>query len=435
MKPNPPSRHPDSPSLLALLENLLGSKNAFSFAAILLLITLAAYAATRIRYGDMREPGGAIVGRDYFAFYMAGYMIDSGRTQDLYDLAAQQRWQNEFMAGINPEWKSVCLYLNPPHYAWIMSRLARLGYVPSLLAWWGFSLLAFAASALCWRSWLGRDADRPILILILALPAWFQAFAGGQNTFFTLFILSAFVALLLKQRDFFAGLILALLAYKFQYILLPAALLLYKRRWRAMLGLILGGAVTLALTVALMGSQVLGDYIHLALNLDKLMQQQGFDIYKQHSWHGFFALALGGVASPVVIRILTAVASLFTLTLLVPVWRGSWRPDSPAFPLRLAALLVATLLTSPHLFHYDMLLIALPAVLWHVAAAHSPVDELDRNTRRIFVVGFFWLAFAGPLASLLRIQFSPILMVLWLVSIARHFGNRAPDALPVPDPA
>ena len=385
------------------------------YAVAMLLVTLAAYAATRLASGTPAGPNGSIVGRDYFAFYIAGQMVNTGHVDELYNLSAQQRTQDAFMAKVNPAWKSVCLYLNPPHYAYAMSWISRIGYAPSLFAWWSFSLVAFAITALYWRSWIRTDAARVAILLAVCMPAWFQAFAGGQNSFFSLLILTVFAHLLIKQRDLTAGFVLSLLAYKFQLILLPAALLLYKRRWHALLGLAAGGTLTLAFTVLVLGSDVLGDYVYLASNLGHLMQQQGFEVYKQHSWYGFFELALGHVASGGIIRAMAALAVIGTLILLTRIWRGPWQAGAVRFPIQLAALFVATIITSPHLFHYDMVLVILPAMLWLRSARDASMTELLVSTRLIVAGIFIWLAAAGALAGILHVQLTPILLSIWLI--------------------
>ena len=119
------------------------------------------------------------------------------------------------------------------------------------------------------------------------------------------------------------------------------------------------------------------------------------------------------------VRILAVTASLASLGLLVPIWRGPWNRRQPDFAVKLAAVMVATLLTSPHLLHYDVLLAALPAVLWF-RASRSPAQADLRNTvKPILLAGFCWLAIAEPVARLTHLQLSPLLMFWWMASLAR----------------
>ena len=127
---------------------------------MLLGVTAAIYGVSVSRARHWIEPQGEIIGRDFLAFYMAGDLAAAGRWHELYDLRAQAEYQNAFMADINPQWASTCLYLNPPHYAWAMSWIGRWGYGPSLLIWTAASMLCFAATMCIWRRWVRCDANQ-----------------------------------------------------------------------------------------------------------------------------------------------------------------------------------------------------------------------------------------------------------------------------------
>ena len=80
-----------------------------------------------------------------------------------------------------------------------------------------------------------------------------------------------------------------------------------------------------------------------------------------------------------------------------------------------AALMVATLLTSPHLFHYDMVIVTLPAVLWFA----TPGDRDDPGLKIVLALGFVWLAFSSLVADVVHLQLTPLLLLAWLL-IARR---------------
>ena len=412
---------------LKAIDRLLTPERLKRYPLALLAVTAVIYLAGAARSHDWIEPGGKLVGRDFIAFFMAGDMVAQGRADRLYNVAAQTEYQNRFMDGINPRWTGVCLYLNPPHYAWAISWITRLGYGQALGVWWLASLAAFALTALIWLRWIAPGSARTPIILAVCMPAWFLTLAGGQNTFFSLLVLTGFCALLMRGRDAAAGFVLALLGYKFQLLLLPAALLLYKRRWRALGGLAAGGFATIALVAVGMGPDLLLQYLRLGSQLPDLMQFEGFDVYKQHSWYGFFQLLGEGWLTPSVIRMLTVVAVLATLAVLIRVWRGDWNPKSPRFAFQLAALIVAAALTSPHLFHYDTLILTLPAIL-AVRAASAPDHSV--RLKAVLALGFVWLAIAGPLAPLIRFQLSPFIMLVWLLVLRGAVASREPADVP-----
>ncbi len=391
----------------------------------LFLLTLALFGLTLIRSHGPIEPDGKIIGRDYFAFYTGGSLVNAGRLDDLFDAADHTAFQQEFMADINPLWTGTYPYRNPPHYAWFMSWFASLSYGPSLLAWSCLSLICFGATARLWRGWLAPGQLGIAALLVICMPSWFQALAGGQNTFISLLILTSFCGLLLKGRDGWAGIVLSLLAYKFYLIALPAMVLGVKGRWRAIAGLAAGGALTLIFTAAVMGPGIIIDYITFAPSQAALMEEGGFDIHKQHCWYGLFRLLGSGWMPLVSVQILTLTATGVTLLLLAVAWRGTWDPRSPIFGLQLSALVIATLATSAHLLHYDVTLISLPALLWLQSRNKLKRPAFDSTMKSILVIGFCWLAVAEPIARLTHIQLTPMLLLVLLGVIAGQVGQEA----------
>jgi len=364
------------------------------------------------------------MGHDYLAFYMAGDMVHSGNLSKLYNVHDQQSYQQNFMRPINPNWQGTCLYLNPPHYAAFMSLLARFNYGPSLLLWTILSLLCFTATIFIWRPWIPQKDFPLVIVLAICMPSFFQALAGGQNSFLSLLILTGFCGLLLAGRDFWAGAVLSLLAFKFQFLIIPILILLAKKRWRTLSGIVTGTVLTLGLTFLFMGPQSLHDYLTFASSLGNLMQQKGFDTFKQHSWHGFFQLTASAWTSPVAIRALTTIFSFATLVLLILIWKKPWNPKSPDFSLQLSALISATLITSPHLFHYDMLLITLPAVLWFKTYRSDPNPTFDEPIKTLLATLFIWILLSAPAVAHLHLQLSPILLVCFLIMLFRRLNKE-----------
>jgi hypothetical protein len=423
--------------LVPELGRLLTPQRIRRYPALLLAVTVGIYVVGLARSSHWIEPDGRIVGHDYFAFYMAGDFVKQDMTHRLYDLASQSEYQRQWMADVNPDWQGTCLYLNPPHYAWVMSGFARLEYGPSLVTWWGLCLVAFAVTVTLWKQWLEPASAATAILLAICMPAWFWTLAGGQNSFFSLLILTAFCALLTTRRDVAAGVVLALLGYKFQLVLLAAAVLVLKRRWRGVAGFALGGLATLGLTGIVLGPAALTDYLAFGSRLGQLMHVEGFDVSNQHSWHGFFALLGQGWLSPGQARLLAIAATVLSLWPLCAIWKGPWLPGSSRFALQLSALMMATLLVSPHLFHYDMLLAILPAMLWYRAAVRESAPAGDHLFRAWLAIGFIWLTVSPVIVSVLHVQCSPLIMLAWILAIRRAVApsaQRAPAGTPHPAP-
>jgi glycosyl transferase family 87 len=406
-------------SLRSRLESWSSLATMKRAAVLTFAVTCALYVGALLTTRGSLDPAGALPGVDFIAFYMAGDMVSQGRIDQLYDSASQTAWQAEFMRSVDPRWTGTCLFLNPPHYAGALSLLARLDYTPALAIWSALSLTCFVITLQIWRRWVSPDLWSAVVVLTISSPPWFQAFAGGQNTFISLLILSAFCDLMLQGRHFLAGLVLSVLAFKFQLLVAPVALLLFARRWRTLTGLALGSALTVGLTALLMGPHVLIDYARFTSRLGDLMHLPGFDVHQQHSWYGFFQLLCASALPSTAVRGLTCAAIFGSLTLLAVLWR--LRPsDAPLHAFQLSGLVVAVLLASPHVFQYDMLLAVPAVILWLRAARDSAPADVHRTFRRLAIAGFFWLAIAGPTTQLLPLQLTPLLLVVWLISLWRH---------------
>lgn len=402
---------------LAPLNRWLTPTRLRLYAPALLIATLAVYGVTLTRSHNLIEPSGKIIGHDFLAFYMAGDFVVHHRIDALYRVDEQIAWQKNFFATIHPKWTGVCLYLNPPHFATLMAPLAKMSYGCALLTWTALSIVAFAIAARIWRRWLdAHDATLPI-VLAVCMPATFQTLAGGQNSCFTVLILTAFIDLLLRRRDFLAGLALAMLAYKFHLIALPMLFLIYKRRTHAILGTLVGGATVAAFTVATTGIAPIVDYVRFGAQLRELMAHAGFDIDKQHSWHGLFYLAGHHWISLNAIQTLTILASLATIALLAKITRPRADINSPSDLRQLAALIIATALTSPHLFHYDMMILTVPAMLILAADRREMKTLADASSLRmpiigpLLAVGAVWLAVGPSFVAVFPLQWSALLML------------------------
>lgn len=404
----------------------LGGKTTIRFLGLLAFLVLAGpYAVSLTRSASPFDSNGDLLGYDFFAFYYAGELVNAGRADALYDWTAQRNLQRALVNQWGPTVQSyVCPYLNPPHYAWLMSWITPLGYAGALTLWWTFGLAAFLASLAVWQRWLSADAWRTAVALTIALPAWFQTFAGGQNTFYSLLIVTAACDLLLRRKDLLAGLVLSLLAYKFQLLLVPALFLAALARWRVLAGLAAGLALTIGLSLAYFGSDVLLGYARFAGELPGLMQTSGFYSGKQHSWYGFFELlgreswsvpAIRGIA------VAMSVLSVVAMVLYLRANRAALRNDGPdgraAMSRALSVMLIATILASPHLFQYDLLLLAPAAVLWQAGASSHGLDRLRPIFAATIAIVIFWLSIANQCVPWLGIQWTPLLLAGWLTIV------------------
>ena len=371
-----------------------------------------------------------MLGHDFLPFYTAGSLVREGRHRQLYDLDAVTAAERSTAADAGLELgDAMGPFWNPPFYALPFVPLSGLPYHAALAAWWALGLAALAASVVLLRRLLPEAARRDcrtwalIPLLLLISTPFLQALTHGQNTFFSLLLLTATVTFWRSRRPLLAGLTLGLLSYKPQLAALIALVLILDLGWRAAAGFAaVTGALLLTAAVALPGS--LGDYLHRLPGMLHYMQVEQPYIWERHATlKAFWRLLLQGPAAgepSAAVAILTGgCRAAVVLALGVAVVRVR-RGDRDTSPLRrdrlVAAAVAATPLVMPFYFDYDLLLLAVPAVL--LAGEFSDPALLptaarpraDRWFVRLGVALFVWMIVNPDVAELTRVNLSVLLL-------------------------
>jgi len=181
-----------------------------------------------------------------------------------------------------------------------------------------------------------------------------------------------------NNRDFLAGMALGMALLKPQLVLVMALVMLYRQRWRAILGLSVTGLLLLVISLLTVGINGIRSYLALT-------RQMG-------AWQGMYSLSPGPMSnvrgtvyrlgqlyqswggsqlSPTLLTALTALLSALLLVLVLRVWRRSWDPASPAFDLQFSHAVIGSLLLSPHLYDHDLILLVLVGVLLYRYASQA----------------------------------------------------------------
>jgi hypothetical protein len=277
------------------------------------------------------------------------------------------------------------MYTRPPFYAALLKPLA---FLPYLTAYAVFSV-ASLASFIWFVLRFSEECPSLPLFAAMSVPA-ITALCDGQDTPFLLVILGVSILFTRKNRDFAAGLVLALCAIKFHLFLFVALLLLAKKRWR-----ILGGAIcgTLALTglgLLVAGAGSMGRYVQVLrdpwINSSATLMP---------NLHGLVATLHGG----------TRLELLFVAIVLLGFIWMLIRTDNYEF--LLAESLVCGLLVS---FHSGIIddVILLP-VFVSVVATSSSVPLRATAALILAPVGYFMVLADAPYSA-----FFPIAMLLFL---------------------
>ncbi len=249
-----------------------------------------------------------------------------------------------------------------------------------------------------WRAW-----GLVPLMLLLSCP-FYLAVTHGQSSCVSLLLVTIIALAWRARRAVLAGVGVALLAYKPQLAAVVGVVLVLDLGWRAAAAIAGGGGVLLLATLLTLPG-ALSDYLHrLPQNLRVFQVERPYYWERHVTLRAFWRLLFQGHAvgeTAWVATILSAVCcAALVAGLIVLVRRLKRADDSDAKPRRdvlIAATLVATPLLMPFFFDYDLLLLAVPAVLY--AAGRVGRDRLAAASDRWLTVAWcslFLLLFVNP---------------------------------------
>ena len=338
-------------------------------------------------------------GDDYIQFYVMGSRVHEGRGELLYDMEAISAYAKrrisprlEYHPDRNPYGPQVALAFAP---------LARVPFLTSLAVFSLLSLGAYVAAVwVLWRQAPGLAGDgRYVALLAAAWPALLVTLRFGQISTLTLLGPALTLAALAKERRFLAGVCLGLLAYKPQLLVVTVPMLLVARDWRGLVGVLAAAAAQLALAWAGVGTGPMQQYLatlrELAMSPDVVM------LYPEnsHSLRGF--LRLLGV--PPTVATAAGVALVLGCTpALARVWRGGAPPL-----LRVSLLLLLTLLLTPHVLTYDLLLLAVP-IIGLVEWATRHYDDPHASRAIVVAVALYVAPYSPVIADHAHVQLSTV---------------------------
>jgi hypothetical protein len=409
-------------------------KRLWQGAVLLALVTLVIAGGNAVVPRHKAVTSG-MLGHDFLAFYTAGTFVRQGRAADLYDLPQVADHQTEIVAAagldttIDFDRQKFGPYWNPPFYAWVFVPLSLLPFNQAVAVWTLLNLAALAGAVMMLARMLaprGSDLDArgravdwrtiglvPLLIL-LSMP-FVQAMSHGQNTLISLSILCGVVTFWRDKRAVLAGGLCALLAYKPQLAAVVACVLVLSLGWKALVGLCFVGSSLVLVTQWTMPGAIV-DYLHrLPANVHWMQVEHAY-LWERHvTLKAFWRLLLqgreaGALAWPTVA--LYALSMVAVVGLLGrAVVRQRRRPHEDAWsPVTARAwrdrLIGATICSAPLLmpfyFDYDLLLLAIGAVLLAAEEinrpAATPRDAAARWLGRAWV-GLYVAMILNPLPT------------------------------------
>ena len=380
---------------------------------ILLALCLWGVCAVDFATPGLFDRAGNIKFQDFLQFYISARLISDGRTGQLYDQQVADKELRAIAAAPTPV-RLPTVY--GPQVGLMFVPLSRLSFPAAAHVWVALSLAAIAACFyLIWRSCLSlRPHARTVAICALAFPPLFHFFVRGQISAPLLLCFTAAFLAFRAERHWLAGIALGFLVFKPQFLVAIQLVLLLAQAWKAFAGLAISAAGQLALTTLYFGTSVMRTYFDTMLHMSRWIAiAEGSAAHIQmYSLRSFWTLLIPWPNAALILYLLCSIA---VIAMAAEVWKSS-----TALALRFSALTLAAVLVNPHLFVYDLLVLA-PALMlladWILnSPQHPSAPAISVLTYLAFVLPLF-----GPLARYTHLQpsvpvFAALLCFLWHTS-------------------
>ena len=289
------------------------------------------------------DPNGLGIPTDFINVWAAGRLVLDGLPAQAYDWDIQKQVE---VAKLGQDFVGYFAWHYPPPFLFVASLLAQLPYQTAFIGWAGVSFLLFLVAM---RAIVGRDFG---YLLALAIPMAFINALVGQNGFLTAALIGG-ALYLIPVRPVLAGICLGLLTYKPQYGLLFPIVLIAAGHWRVFISAGVTAVVLATASWLAFGIESWLAFFHWMPKFSQTFLTEG----KAPWWklQSIFSMVryFGG-SEPL------GWAFQWVLTASVAVVLALiWRSRVP-YTLKAAALAAGALLTTPYLFMYDMMVLAIP---------------------------------------------------------------------------
>jgi hypothetical protein len=378
---------------------------------------------------DFATPGpfdraGNIKFQDFLPIYTAARLISLGRAAEIYD---DRLMAIEMQSIIGQPMRARLPYLYGPQVALLFvpfsklqfSLLAEMWVTASLMIYFGCLVVLWRSGAPFLASFTRSGAYREqgaalFLFAAIAYPPLFHFFVRGQNSALAMACFTAAFLAFARHHDWLAGIALGFLIFKPQFLVAIPLVLLLSFAWKALAGLMIGVTAQIACAWIYFGSAAMRTYTQMLLDTPHWLGSAELDqaAIQMHSLRAFWLLLMPWPQAAFGLYVLS---SLVVIVLAAATWKSS-----APLALRFSALTLAAVLVNPHLFIYDLLVLAptfLLLVDWMLANREQP----NASSLIVFTYLAFLLPLFGPLSHWTHIQLSvpafvALLWTLWRTS-------------------
>lgn len=378
---------------------------------VLAIVTLAYFPTAYLTHTWIFDADGRGMPTDFVNVWAAGRLALEGHPAQAWDWDIQKQIE---VALLNQDFVGHFAWHYPPPFLFVAQILAQFPYAAAFIGWAALSMVPYLVTM---RAIVGSNAG---LIIAIGFPAAFINILVGQNGFLTASLIGGMLYLL-PTRPVLAGICLGLLSYKPQYGLLFPLVLIAAGQWTVIATAAIVTVAMAAVSWFAFGTESWQAFFHWIPMFSQAFLTEGrAPWFKMQS---IFALVryIGGPEH--LAWILQWVLTAAIAVVLVAMWRSKL-----PYNLKAAMLAAATLLTTPYLFMYDLVVLGI-AVAFLIRAGRD--EGLGRHEVAALACVFALLAsflFVGQ-----PVGFPAILIVVGLVfgrcHASRHAALHAPSSL------
>jgi hypothetical protein len=346
--------------------------------------------------------------QNFTIFYAAAVMVRRGQSDDLYDLSAQYRTQQEFAPKVDIR-QAALPYNHPPFEALLFLPFTRLSYLSAYLLWNALNGIMVALSLALLRKHFVEIGRLGLAFLVLASTAFVPVTSGiiqGQDSMLLLFLFVVAFSAMEKGNDVIAGAALAAGLFKFNLVV-PFVFVLGAKRPRLLIGFAPVAALLVGTSLAMVGWRGAVGYVQFLLRLENSGAGGAIVAADMPNLRGMIATVAGARHGASLMPLTIACSAV---AIAIAWWRMGRMRDSVRFAFVLAT--ATAILVSYHTLTYDLSLL-LPGLLLLFAA---PDPKSGRRLRAdiVLIVLLYLALMFEPFWPRVNQFCWPVVVLFWL---------------------
>jgi alpha-1,2-mannosyltransferase len=350
-------------------------------------------------------------GLDIFFYYCVSHLVVTGHGADIYNLHALGQVEAALSPGFSVPGGAVP-NAYPPSFVLLLAPLAWLPYNAAYFVWLGVNCLLLGLALFMLESiggLHGRSSFFFRVLIVLSLPV-LLALIHGQASILILVCLALALLALESHHDVLAGVALAGLLTKPQYLPALIIALLVLRRWRVIGSFAMACLGEMLVPVPILGVSSIRNWLHVLITARNWSNRPGFaSPADNRGVVGQVNLVLHGRGAEAVV----VITGLLLVIALIWVTAYSARVD-----LAFALATVVAVLMSPHALIHDLSLLAVP-----VAVALRYRTDRRRSLAVVLSSAYLLVLVGFAVAMFAPVQLSVLAMLAlgaWLAVVVPH---------------